>query len=45
MQYKNRKKKSRFKSDEKGTMIIPLEEDKESIGRTVKFKEIRILFY
>ena len=43
--YDKRKKKSRFSSHEKGTLIIPIEDNDESIKGTVRFKELKIVFY
>jgi len=47
MVYKSKRKKSRFQSKEKGTLIVNImEEDEENIkNRQVKFKEIKVLFY
>ena len=45
LSYRDRRKKSRFQSSEKGTMIIQMEEDENDENRSIKFKEIKILFY
>ena len=45
MIYRKRKKKSRFVSKDKGTLIIPFENDIENYHKTVKFKEIKVIFY
>ncbi len=43
--YCKRRKKSRFFSYDKGTLIIPIEDQEENYHKTVRFKEIKILFY
>ena len=45
LNYKKMKKKSRFSSCDKGTMVIPIEEDEENYHKSVRFKEIKIIFY
>ena len=47
MVYKSKRKKSRFQSKEKGTLIVNIMEDDEenTKNRQVKFKEIKVLFY
>jgi hypothetical protein len=43
--YAKRRKKSRFASYDKGTLIILIEDKEENYHKTVRFKEIKILFY
>jgi hypothetical protein len=43
--YEKRRKKSRFMSKDKGTLVVPIEEEEENYHKTVRFKEIRVLFY
>ena len=45
LNYRKMKKKSRFSSCDKGTMLIPIEEDEENYHKSVRFKEIKIIFY